>query len=123
MPPDKDGVRIAELDEMSYRQQLWSHTPLTSFWRVGKGYATKLEAHNMFTMGDIAEMSLTQWGEDLLYKLFGINAELLIDHAWGWEPCTKITYEMAKNWRKAQGAYLRQNQWKDLTVRVCLDVG
>lgn len=88
MPPDKDGVRIAELDEMSYRQQLWSHTPLTSFWRVGKGYATKLEAHNMFTMGDIAEMSLTQWGEDLLYKLFGINAELLIDHAWGWEPCT-----------------------------------
>lgn len=88
MPPDKDGVRIAELDEMSYRQQLWSHTPLTSFWRVGKGYAAKLEAHNMFTMGDVAEMSLTQWGEDLLYKLFGINAELLIDHAWGWEPCT-----------------------------------
>ena len=78
MPADKDGVRIAELDEMSYRQQLWSHTPLTSFWRVGKGYATKLEAHNMFTMGDVAEMSLTQWGEDLLYKLFGVNAELLI---------------------------------------------
>ena len=88
MPPDKDGVRIAELDEMSYRQQLWSHTPLTSFWRVGKGIAAKLEAHKMYTMGDVAEMSLTQWGEDMLYKLFGINAELLIDHAWGWEPCT-----------------------------------
>lgn len=88
MPPDKDGVRIAELDEMSYRQQLWTHTPLTSFWRVGKGYATKLEAHGIYTMGDIAEMSLTERGEDLLYNLFGVNAELLIDHAWGWEPCT-----------------------------------
>lgn len=88
MPPDEDGVRIAELDEMSYRQQLWTHTPLTSFWRVGKGIAAKLEANGMFTMGDVAEMSLTQYGEDKLYKLFGINAELLIDHAWGWEPCT-----------------------------------
>lgn len=88
MPPDKDGVRIAELDEMSYRKQLWTHTPLTSFWRVGKGIAAKLEAHGMYTMGDVASMSLNDKGEDLLYKLFGVNAELLIDHAWGWEPCT-----------------------------------
>lgn len=88
MPADKDGVRIAELDEMSYREMLWDHKPLTSFWRVGKGYSAKLEAHGMYTMGDIARMSLSQYGEDLLYKLFGVNAELLIDHAWGWEPCT-----------------------------------
>lgn len=86
MPADKDGVRIAELDERSYRQQLWTHKPLTDFWRVGKGYATKLEAHGMVTMGDVARCSMHN--EDLLYKLFGINAELLIDHAWGWEPCT-----------------------------------
>ena len=79
-------VRIAELDEISYRRQLWTHRPLTDFWRVGRGYAKKLEAHGMFTMGDIARCSLEN--EDLLYKLFGINAELLIDHAWGWEPCT-----------------------------------
>ena len=83
---DKDGVRIAELDEMSYRQKLWSHKPLTDFWRVGKGYSTKLEEYGMHTMGDIARQSL--YDEELLYKLFGINAELLIDHAWGWEPCT-----------------------------------
>lgn len=85
MPPDKDGVRIAELDERSYREKLWSHTPLTSFWRVGRGYAKKLEAHGMLTMGDIARCSVNN--EELLYKLFGVNAELLIDHAWGWEPC------------------------------------
>lgn len=83
---DKDGVRIAELDEMSYRRQLWNHKPLTDFWRVGKGYASKLEANRMYTMGDVARCSIDN--EDLLYKLFGINAELLIDHAWGWEPCT-----------------------------------
>lgn len=83
---DKYGVRIAELDEISYRQQLWNHKPLTSFWRVGKGIAKKLEDNNLFTMGDIARCSLNN--EDLLYKLFGVNAELLIDHAWGWEPCT-----------------------------------
>ena len=88
MPADKDGVRIAELDEMAYRRQLWEHKPLVSFWRVGKGIATKLEKHGMFTMGDVARMSLSRYGEDLLYKLFGVNAELLIDHAWGWEPCT-----------------------------------
>lgn len=88
MPPDKNGVRIAELDEMSYRRQLWSHRPLTDFWRVGKGYAKKLEENRLYTMGDIAEYSITEYGEDKLYKLFGVNAELLIDHAWGWEPCT-----------------------------------
>ena len=86
IPADKDGVRIAELDEMSYRRQLWSHRPLTDFWRVGHGIAHKLEACGMQTMGDVARCSLTQ--EGLLYKLFGVNAELLIDHAWGWEPCT-----------------------------------
>lgn len=86
MPPDKDGVRIAELDEMSYREKLWDHRPLTDFWRIGKGTSTRLEAHGMFTMGDVAERSTVN--EDSLYKLFGINAELLIDHAWGWEPVT-----------------------------------
>ena len=88
MPADKDGVRIAELDEMSFRQQLWTHRPLTDFWRVGKGYAKKLEENGMFTLGDVALESMTERGEDRLYKLFGVNAELLIDHAWGWEPCT-----------------------------------
>ena len=89
---DEDGVRIAQLDEMTYRKLLWNHRPLTDFWRVGKGYAKKLEAHGLFTMGDIARCSLGETkeyhNEDLLYKLFGVNAELLIDHAWGWEPCT-----------------------------------
>lgn len=85
IPADKDGVRIAELDEMSYRKQLWEHRPLTDFWRVGKGYATKLENNGMYTMGDVARCSIEN--EDKLYKLFGINAQLLIDHAWGWEPC------------------------------------
>ena len=84
--PDDCGVRIAQLDELSYRRLLWSHRPLTDFWRVGRGYAKKLEAHGLFTMGDIARCSIHN--EDLFYKLFGINAELLIDHAWGWEPCT-----------------------------------
>ena len=92
MPADEDGVRIAELDEMSYRRQLWTHTPLTDFWRVGKGYAKKLQANGIRTMGDIARCSLGKpnepHNEELLYKLFGINAELLIDHAWGYEPCT-----------------------------------
>ena len=83
---DKNGVRIAELDEMSYRKLLWDHRPLTDFWRVGKGYAKKLEENNIFTMGDVARCSIQN--EDLLYKLFGINAELLIDHSWGYEPCT-----------------------------------
>ena len=86
IPADENGVRIAELDEMTYRQTMWSHQPLTDFWRVGRGYAKKLEAHGMFTMGDVARMSVCN--EDLLYQLFGKNAELLIDHSWGWEPCT-----------------------------------
>ena len=86
--PDKDGVRIARLSEMSYRRLLWTHRPLTDFWRVGRGYAAKLEAHGMFTMGDVARRSLSEQGEALLHKLFGVNAQLLIDHAWGWEPCT-----------------------------------
>ena len=92
IPVYKDGVRIAELDEMSYRRQLWDHRPLTDFWRVGRGYAKKLEENGLFTMGDIALCSVGKptdfYNEDLLYKLFGVNAELLIDHAWGWEPCT-----------------------------------
>jgi DNA polymerase V len=90
--PDENGVRIAELDEMSYRRKLWTHRPLTDFWRVGGGYAKKLEEHGMFTMGDVARCSIGEaedyHNEDLLYELFGVNAELLIDHAWGWEPCT-----------------------------------
>lgn len=90
--PDKNGVRIAELDEMSYRRLLWDHRPLTDFWRVGRGYAKKLEQYNLYTMGDIARCSIGKdsdyYNEELLYKLFGVNAELLIDHAWGWEPCT-----------------------------------
>lgn len=92
MPADKDGVRIAELDEMTYRRLLWNHKPLTDFWRVGAGYAKKLQANGLYTMGDIARCSLGKandyYNEDLLYRLFGINAELLIDHAWGWEPVT-----------------------------------
>lgn len=90
--PDKNGVRIAELNEMSYRELLWDHKPLTDFWRVGRGYAKKLSEIGIFTMGDIARCSIGSsqsfYNEDLLYKLFGINAELLIDHAWGWEPTT-----------------------------------
>lgn len=91
VPADKDGVRIAELDEMTYRKTLWSHRPLTDFWRIGNGYSDKLEQCGLFTMGDIARCSIENgaiYNEGLLYRLFGINAELLIDHAWGWEPCT-----------------------------------
>ena len=85
LPADKDGVRIAELDEYSYRRELWNHTPLTDFWRVGRGYASRLAKHGLYTMGDIARFSLKNDG--LLYREFGVNAELLIDHAWGYEPC------------------------------------
>ena len=92
IPADHNGVRIAELDEMSYRRLFWSHRPLTDFWRIGKGYAKKLEDHGLYTMGDIARCSLgsvaDRYNEDMLYKLFGVSAELLIDHAWGYEPCT-----------------------------------
>ena len=85
IPADKDGVRIAELDEQSYREHLWDHRPLTDFWRVGRGTARRLAEHGLFTMGDVARQSVRD--EELLYRLFGVNAELLIDHAWGWEPC------------------------------------
>ena len=86
IPADPDGVRIAELDEQSYRETLWTHRPLTDFWRVGRGYARRLESRGMRTMGDVARMSVKN--EDVLYRMFGVNAELLIDHAWGWEPAT-----------------------------------
>ena len=104
MKADKDGVRIAELDELSYREKLWEHTPLTDFWRVGRGYSKKLEAHGMYTMGDVALCSVDN--EDLLYTLFGVNAELLIDHAWGYEPCT---IDMIKKY-KPQGKSLGSGQ-------------
>ena len=86
IPADENGARIAELDEMSYRRELWSHRPVTDFWRVGSGTAKKLSRLGLYTMGDVAAYS--EYGEDTLYKIFGVNAELLIDHAWGWEPCT-----------------------------------
>ena len=93
-PADKDGVRIAELDEMSYRRHLWDYTPITKFWRVGRGIAEKLAQYGMYTMGDVALCSVKR--EELLYKLFGVNAELLIDHAWGWEP---VTMDYVKTYR------------------------
>lgn len=92
--PNKNGVRIAGLDERAYRRLLWNHRPITDFWRVGKGYAKKLEENKIYTMGDIAITSIKN--EELLYKLFGINAELLIDHAWGWEP---VTLEHVKSYK------------------------
>ncbi len=108
MPPDKNGMRIAELDEMTYRRLLWTHKPLTDFWRVGRGYAKKLEENGMFTMGDVARCSVgkknARHNEDLLYKLFGINAELLIDHAWGWEPCTIADVKAYKPSAKSMGS-------------------
>lgn len=105
---DEDGVRIAEIDEMSYRELLWTHKPITDFWRVGKGYAKKLEKYGLYTMGDIARCSLGEQdayhNEDLLYKLFGVNAQLLIDHAWGWEPCTLEEVKAYKPVSKSTGA-------------------
>ena len=97
---DADGVRIAELDEMSYRRELWNHRPLTSFWRVGRGIASKLAQYGITTMGEIARKSLQ--GEDFFYRLFGVNAELLIDHAWGWEPCT---IDLVKAYRPATNSF------------------
>lgn len=106
--PDQDGVRIAWLDEMEYRRRLWSHRPLTDFWRVGRGYAGKLEENGLYTMGDIARCSLGGPGdyhnEELLYRLFGINAELLIDHAWGYEPCTIADVKAYKPEASSMGA-------------------
>ncbi len=100
--PDQYGVRIAKLTEMSYRRLFWDHRPLTDFWRVGAGYARKLEWCGLYTMGDIARCSLEN--EDLLYKLFGVNAELLIDHAWGWEPCTMADIKAYKPESKSIGS-------------------
>ena len=110
MKPDRDGVRIAQLDEMSYRKKLWTHRPLTDFWRVGRGYASKLEENGLYTMGDIARCSLgngnSRHNEDLLYRLFGIQAELLIDHAWGYE---SALMEDIKNYRpKSRSTHMGQ---------------
>lgn len=106
--PDKDGVRIAELDEMSYRQLLWEHRPLTDFWRVGRGYSKKLEQIGLMTMGDVARCSVGKkseyYNEDLLYKIFGVNAELLIDHAWGYEPCTIADIKAYKPQNRSVGS-------------------
>ncbi len=108
IPADRTGMRIAELDEMSYRRLLWSHQPIIDFWRVGRGYAKTLEKNGLFTMGDIARCSLGKPGEyyneGFLYKLFGINAELLIDHAWGWEPCTIADIKAYKPSAKSVGS-------------------
>ena len=106
VPADKNGVRIAYLDEMAYRRQLWNHMPITDFWRVGKGYAKKLAAYQIYTMGDIARCSIgkEKYNEELLYKLFGINAELLIDHAWGYEPCTIADIKNYKPEEKSIGS-------------------
>lgn len=105
MPADADGVRIAELDEMSYRRLLWHHRPITDFWRVGHGIAKRLEQNGMYTMGDVARCSVGSpddfHNEELLYKLFGINAELLIDHAWGYEPCT---IDLIKSYRPSESS-------------------
>lgn len=106
--PDENGVRVAELDEMSYRQLLWEHRPLTDFWRVGRGYAKKLEAQGLYTMGDIARCSIGRptdyYNEELLYRLFGVNAELLIDHAWGYEPVTMADIKAYKPEAKSMGS-------------------
>ncbi len=104
IPADEDGVRIAELNEQRYRELLWDHRPLTDFWRVGPGYARKLEAISLCTMGDIALYSTMDTGRDYLYKLFGVNAELLIDHAWGIEPCTMEAIKSYGSERKSLGA-------------------
>lgn len=122
MKPDEDGVRIAELDEMSYRKELWDHRPLTDFWRVGTGYAKSLAQYNIFTMGDIARQSVVN--EELLYRLFGVNAELLIDHAWGWEP---VTMEEVKSYRPetksmSSGQVLQEPYTADKARNVVLEM-
>ena len=108
MQADENGVRIATLHEMDYRQLLWGHRPLTDFWRVGRGYAKKLEGVGLYTMGDIARCSLggpgEYYNEELLYRLFGVNAELLIDHAWGWEPCTMADIKAYKPESRSLGS-------------------
>ena len=108
VPADEYGVRIAYLDELTYRKELWNHKPITDFWRVGQGYAKKLAAYQIYTMGDIARCSIGKeneyYNEELLYKLFGINAELLIDHAWGYEPCTVADIKKYKPEEKSIGS-------------------
>ena len=147
IPPDRDGVRIAALNEMRYRQKLWAHTPITDFWRVGKGYAEKLANMGLYSMGDVARCSLDAQGEKELYKVFGVNAELLIDHAWGYEPCTMeaikayrpastsissgqvlhcpYTHEQARLivWEMADQMILDLVAKKLLTNQIVLDVG
>ena len=119
MKPDEHGARIAELDEMSYRRILWEHRPLTDFWRVGRGYSKKLEAHGIFTMGDVALTSVKN--EDLLYKLFGINAELLIDHAWGYEPCTIADIKAYKPMSKSlNSGQVLQSPYPYATARIVI---
>ena len=107
-PTDENGVQVAKLDEMTYRKEFWSHRPITDFWRVGKGYAKRLEKEGLYTMGDIARCSIGKpneyYNEDLLYDLFGVNAELLIDHAWGWEPCTIADIKSYKPEAKSIGS-------------------
>ena len=100
MPADENGVRIAELDEMSYRRHLWGHRPITDFWRVGRGYAKRLSSMGVYTMGDVARLSLEN--EDILYKAFGVNAELLIDHAWGYEP---VTVDLIRQYRPTTNSF------------------
>lgn len=122
MAPDKDGVRIAELDETSYRRILWDHEPLTDFWRVGRGISARLAPYGIRTMGDIARCSLQH--EDLLYSLFGINAELLIDHAWGWEP---VTIQMVKSYRPeshsiSQGRVLKEPYSCEMARNVIMEM-
>ena len=108
VPADENGVRIAHLNEMTYRRQLWNHMPITDFWRIGQGYAKKLAVYQIYTMGDVARCSVGKekeyHNEELLYKLFGINAELLIDHAWGYEPCTIADIKVYKPEAKSIGS-------------------
>jgi DNA polymerase V len=122
---DADGVRIAELDEQQYRSLLWDHQPITDFWRVGRGYAKKLEKHGLYTMGDIARCSIggdnAFHNEDLLYDLFGVNADLLIDHAWGWEPCKLEHVKAYKPSSKSTGAgqvLLRPYEYEETRIIV-----
>ncbi|MBO4903871.1 MAG: DNA methylase, partial [Lachnospiraceae bacterium] len=119
MPADEDGVRIAELDEMDFRRKLWSHTPITDFWRVGPGTARRLEKMGLSTMGDIAAFS--EKFEDALYKMFGVNAELLIDHAWGWEPCTIAdvrSYKPSSNSRSSGQVLMRPYTYDETAIIV-----
>lgn len=122
MPPDENGVRIAELDEMTYRKLLWEHTPLTDFWRVGKGIANRLAQYDILTMGDVARCSIEH--EGFLYQMFGVNAELLIDHAWGWEP---VTMEYVKAYKPeskslSSGQVLQSAYTTDMARNVILEM-